>query len=53
MICISSDSEDEKTPVPPPPKSDMIDISSDSSDDVICTGEIGEEKRELEDVNNR
>ncbi|CAK8689451.1 unnamed protein product [Clavelina lepadiformis] len=48
VICISSDSEDEK----PQTKSETIDVSSESSDDVICTGEVEEEKPEPEDVNN-
>ena len=53
VICISSDSEEDKGPRPAPLKSEAIDISSDSSDDVIFTGEVKDEKTELEDVNNR
>jgi len=53
VICISSDSEEDKPASQAQNKSDMIDISSDSSDDVICTGDVEDEEGEPEDVNNR
>jgi len=45
VICISSDSGDD----------DAIKKSaeSDSSDDVICTGEVVEENPGMQEVNNR
>nr|XP_004226079.2 helicase ARIP4 [Ciona intestinalis] len=45
VICISSDSEEEE-------EKSAINISSDSDDDVICTGEVQNEEREEMDVNN-